>query len=66
MSAEKASIDFHYKIEHYKEQYEPMDAKIEVDSSFIKVFNGGQLKMAPERYSLISDIRTCEPFCDCS
>ena len=43
MSAEKASIDFHYKIEHYKEQYESMDAKIEVDLSFIKVFNGGEL-----------------------
>lgn len=42
MSVEKASIDFHYKIEHYKEQYESMDAKIEMDSSFIKVFNGGQ------------------------
>lgn len=42
MSAEKASIDFHYKIEHYKEQYETMDAKIECDLSFIKVFNGGQ------------------------
>ncbi|KAK7575861.1 hypothetical protein V9T40_012147 [Parthenolecanium corni] len=42
MSAEKASIDFHYKIEHYKEQYEPMDAKTEADFSFMKVFNGGQ------------------------
>lgn len=43
MSGEKASIDFHYKIEHYKEQYESMDAKIEADFSYIKVFNGGEL-----------------------
>lgn len=43
MSTEKASIDFHYKIEHYKEQYESMDSKIERDHSFIKVFNGGKL-----------------------
>lgn len=41
MSSEKASIDFHYKIEHYKEQYESMDSKIEPTHSFIKVFNGG-------------------------
>ena len=47
MSAEKASIDFHYKIEHYKEQYDPMDAKIEVDLSFIKVFNGGKRSYRP-------------------
>lgn len=46
MSAEKASIDFHYKIEHYKEQYESMDAKIEADFSFVKVFNGGEWLIA--------------------
>ncbi|XP_065216558.1 6-phosphofructo-2-kinase/fructose-2,6-bisphosphatase-like [Planococcus citri] len=46
MSTEKASIDFHYKIEHYKEQYESMDSKIEPDHGFIKVFNGGQSLLA--------------------
>lgn len=42
MTKDKAMDDFHHKIEHYKEQYEPINPKLESRFSFIKVFNGGE------------------------
>lgn len=42
MTKDKAMDDFHHKIEHYKEQYEPINPKLESRFSYIKVFNGGE------------------------
>lgn len=43
MSEERALDDFHHKIEHFMEQYEPINSKEESTFSYIKVFDGGEL-----------------------
>lgn len=42
MSPEKAYDDFTHKIQHYLEQYEPMNAKAEPQHRFIQYINDGE------------------------
>lgn len=42
MSKEKALDDFHHKIEHYMEVYEPINSKLEYGLSYIKFCNNGE------------------------
>jgi hypothetical protein len=44
MTKEKALDDFHHKIEHFKEQYEPIHPREESKYTYIKVFNDGESK----------------------
>ena len=41
MAEEKALDDFHHKIQHYLEQYEPINPKQEVNLHYIKIMNEG-------------------------
>jgi len=41
MAEEKALDDFHLKIQHYLEQYEPINPKQEVNLHYIKIMNEG-------------------------
>ncbi|XP_054268628.1 6-phosphofructo-2-kinase/fructose-2,6-bisphosphatase-like isoform X1 [Macrosteles quadrilineatus] len=42
MTKEKALDDFHHKIEHFMEQYEPINPREESKYTYIKVFNDGE------------------------
>jgi hypothetical protein len=41
MAPEKAMDDFHHKIQHYLEQYEPINPKQEPSLRHIKIMNEG-------------------------
>lgn len=41
MAEEKALDDFHHKIQHYLEQYEPINPKQEPNLQYIKIMNEG-------------------------
>jgi hypothetical protein len=41
MAEEKALDDFHHKIQHYLEQYEPINPKQEPNLRYIKIMNEG-------------------------
>jgi hypothetical protein len=41
MAEEKALDDFHHKIQHYLEQYEPINSKQEPNLRYIKIMNEG-------------------------
>lgn len=41
MAQEKATDDFHHKIQHYLEQYEPINPKQEPNLRHIKIMNEG-------------------------
>ena len=41
MAEEKALDDFHHKIQHYLEQYEPINPKQELNLQYIKIMNEG-------------------------
>lgn len=49
MSEEIALDDFHHKIEHFMEQYEPINSKEESKFSYIKVFDGGNFTLTVEK-----------------
>ncbi|PNF19507.1 6-phosphofructo-2-kinase/fructose-2,6-bisphosphatase [Cryptotermes secundus] len=42
MAQEKAMDDFHHKIQHYLEQYEPINPKQEPNLRYIKIMNEGE------------------------
>lgn len=42
MAEEKALDDFHHKIQHYLEQYEPINPKQELNLQYIKIMNEGE------------------------
>lgn len=52
MAQEKAMDDFHHKIQHYLEQYEPINPKQEPNLRYIKIMNEG-ICLDPAPYSFL-------------
>jgi hypothetical protein len=60
MAEEKALDDFHHKIQHYLEQYEPINPKQEVNIRYIKSMNEGTGSNNPELCILLLVIKKIE------